>query len=91
MLMLEGWTKPLGRPRLLPHLETLVDVFVEKRVRKAREVVSYLCKAEMAKRSTQDDTYDRIKRKVKRRSEIAHARSDPETFGSVQLPHAQVT
>lgn len=88
--MLVDATKPLQRPALLAELTALLDTFVEKRLRKATEVVTYLCKAELAKRATRDDTYQRIKRKVKRRSEIAHDRVDPENFDVGNLQYGQV-
>lgn len=90
-LLLDDKTKKLQRAKLCDHLKNLANVFLDKRLQKAREVVTYLCKAEMSKRATQDDTYERIQRKVKRLSQSAHDRSNPETFDFDHLPSNQVT
>lgn len=60
------------RPELQLYLSTRLDKFLDKRLAKAEEVVAYLSKAELTKRDTRDETYDRIRTKVGNLAEKAY-------------------
>lgn len=64
------------RPELQLYLSARLDQFLDKRLAKAEEVVAYLSKAELTKRDTRDETYERIKTKVGQLAEKAHSNTE---------------